>query len=209
MTKRILIFLLLFFAAGSCLGGSIRIKRRNGSWFRLQRFGKPCRALIEHRCAEKLLVKVVETTEVLSPSKFARAIPNRFKPISNSLPRLQGAKLYPAGRLPLRAFGPAAAEETVVPPLLGSVGRMKGRPSDHGFGCRDGNSMPSAAVGRFPAQTSRKSGKWCKRPCGWKRATRPALGKTGFLSSWVIRVECLGSTKVSTTGSFKMPVWIG
>ena len=58
----------------------------------------------------------------------------------------------------LAGVAPAAgnsevAQQTVVPSLAGKIGRMKGKPSDFGFGLPDTNGLPKISVGRFPARS--------------------------------------------------------
>ena len=51
------------------------------------------------------------------------------------------------------ASDPAIAEKTVVPTVRGSVGRMKGKLSDYGYGLPEKDGKPTVAIGRFPART--------------------------------------------------------
>src|SRR5262249_32496892 len=43
-------------------------------------------------------------------------------------------------------------ETKVIPPLHGTISRMKGQPTDNPFGCPDGTRLPTVAVGRLPAR---------------------------------------------------------
>ena len=147
--------------------------------------------LIEHRRAEKLHVIVVETTEVLSPEQIRKGDSQPLQVHLEKLCRDYKGPSYILLAGSLRGSGPAAAEETVVPPLLGSVGRMKGRPSDHAFGCRDGNSMPSAAVGRFPARNVEEIRQMVQKtlrleenhpPGPWQNRLLVVLGNPGGMS---------------------------
>jgi hypothetical protein len=45
------------------------------------------------------------------------------------------------------------AESRVLPPLTGTTSRMKGQPSDNGYGCLDNGLLPTVAVGRWPVRT--------------------------------------------------------
>lgn len=60
------------------------------------------------------------------------------------------------GRSYVLLVGTVKADEaaTIVPALKGSIGRMRGEPSDNGYGCPHDDLLPSVAVGRFPARTA-------------------------------------------------------
>ena len=47
--------------------------------------------------------------------------------------------------------------QMVVPPLVGTIGRMKGEPSDNGYGMpAEKDVMPTVAVGRLPAHSAKE-----------------------------------------------------
>lgn len=112
--------------------------------------------LIDHRTAEGLKVVVVETTQILTAEqikegnaellkKHLRQLSEDFKGSTSIL--LVGTAL---------TSGPTA-EKTAVPALRGTVGRMKNRPSDQGYGCLGTELMPKIAVGRFPARNAEEA----------------------------------------------------
>ena len=72
------------------------------------------------------------------------------------------------------------AARTVVPPLDGGVGRMKGQPSDNGYGCLDDGREPSVA-GRPPARAhgAGSRGKWCGKRWPTSATTSRANGGIG------------------------------
>lgn len=45
------------------------------------------------------------------------------------------------------------ADSRVLPPLTGTTSRMKGQPSDNGYGCCDNGLLPAVAVGRWPVRS--------------------------------------------------------
>ena len=147
MTRWINFLLVLLFAIGSCRGGE---ENQTPQWIVVMppAFRKAMTPLIEHRQKEKLRVKVIETTDFLSPEQIRRG---DSRPLQAELERLSRPENGPTYILLAGSLQPADAAAS-VPPLRGEFGRMKGRPSDYGFGCQGGHSMPSAAVGRFPAR---------------------------------------------------------
>ena len=107
--------------------------------------------LIEHRRAEGLEVVVVVTTNVLTREQIGNAIPLEAH-IRELFEQTKGPKyLLLAGAV--AASDPATAEQTVVPALSGTIGRLKEQPTDHGFSLPDKDGVPAVAVGRFPART--------------------------------------------------------
>ncbi len=109
--------------------------------------------LIEHRRAEGFQVRVVETTNLLTAGQIretnALSLQARLSRWCREYPGPSYVLLVGA----VAAADPAAAEQTVVPPLLGTTGVMRGEPSDHAYGSLDSNGAPTVAVGRFPART--------------------------------------------------------
>lgn len=109
--------------------------------------------LCEHRKAEGLRVVVVQTTDVLGDKELRAGEAGKLREHVNKLCRdyegtsyvlLVGAVDAPRG---------ADAAKVVLPPLAGTVSRMKGQPTDNGYGCPGDDRLPSVAVGRFPART--------------------------------------------------------
>ncbi len=108
--------------------------------------------LIVHRRAEGFHVVVVKTTDVLSGEQIKRG---QAVPLREHLQRLCSqahGKSFILLVGAATASDPITAEKTIVPPLRGTIGRMKGRPSDNGYGCMSEDLMPTVAVGRFPAR---------------------------------------------------------
>ena len=108
-----------------------------------------------------------------------RGTPRRRRPqaatsCEQTLPRPRRAELRPAGRARSWADKPEEAERTVVPPLDGGVGRMKGQPSDNGYGClerrpsavRAGRPISRTDGGRSPANGAENAGLRRRRPAG-------------------------------------------
>lgn len=110
--------------------------------------------LCEYRRSEGMHVDVVQTTEVLTPKQIhdsdAQALKDRIHELCE---RSKGRK-YVLLVGAIHAGDKKRAETTVVPPLRGTSGRMQGEPSDNGYGSPDKLTMPTVAVGRFPARSA-------------------------------------------------------
>jgi len=119
-------------------------------------FRKAIEPLCEQRKAQGLRVLVVPTTDLLSADEIRAGDGRKLREHINKLCReykgssfvlLVGA--IEGGRLP-------EPETRVLPALSGTIGRMKGQPSDNGYGCVDDSRTPTVPVGRFPARTERR-----------------------------------------------------
>jgi hypothetical protein len=97
--------------------------------------------LCDHRKAQGFHVVVVSAAESSALRDRVRQLCRDFKGTSYVL--LVGA--IEAGQL-------REPKQKVVPALRGTVSRMKGQPSDNGYGCFNEDLMPTVAVGRFPAR---------------------------------------------------------
>jgi hypothetical protein len=64
-------------------------------------------------------------------------------------------------------------EKKVLPPLRGTTGRMKGQPSDNGYGCLDDGLEPSVAVGRFPARSIKEAEGMVKKTLAFENDDKP------------------------------------
>jgi hypothetical protein len=116
-------------------------------------FREALQPLIEHRRTEGMKVHVVETREILKAEQIQQGNAELLKEHVHKLCReCQGPSYVLLVGAALATE--AAAEKTVVPALRGTIGRMKGQPSDHGYGCLDEAMMPTVAVGRFPARNA-------------------------------------------------------
>src|SRR5207237_7045136 len=100
-----------------------------------------------------LKVVVVETTNVLTREQIRKgnAIPLQAH-IKDLCQQTKGPKyLLLAGAVV--ASDPVTAEQTLVPTLSGTIGRMREQPGDYGFGLPGNDGVPAVVVGRFPART--------------------------------------------------------
>ncbi|HWG44812.1 MAG TPA: C25 family cysteine peptidase [Gemmataceae bacterium] len=138
-------------------------------------FRKAIEPLCEQRKAQGLRVVVVQTTDVLSAEEIRGGEARKLREHINKLCRehkgpsfvlLVGA--IESGRL-------AEPEKKVVPALSGTIGRMKGQPSDNGYGCFKDSRVPTVAVGRFPARTEEEARGMVAKTLDFERDARPGM----------------------------------
>ncbi len=136
-------------------------------------FRKAVEPLCQHRKKQGFHVVVVQTTDVLRADdlragdgrklcEYVHKLCRQYKGSSSIL--LVGA--IEAGRL-------ADAETKVLPPLSGTVGRMKDQPSDCGYGCLEGGQLPTIAVGRFPAHSEEEARAMTAKTLEYEDARHP------------------------------------
>jgi hypothetical protein len=138
-------------------------------------FRKTIEPLCEQRKSQGLRVIVVQTTDVLSGEEIREGDARKLREHVNKLCREYKGPSYvllvgaiESGRL-------AEPEKKVLPALVGTVGRMKGQPSDNGYGCLDDGRLPTVAVGRFPARTEEEARGMVAKTLEYERDTRPGL----------------------------------
>jgi hypothetical protein len=155
-------------------------------------FRQAVEPLCARRKAEGMQVVVVQTTDVLSPKEILAGDARKLRDKVNELCRQARGDRYVLLVGAVEPGGPADADRKVLPPLAGTVSRMKGEPSDNGYGCLGQGLLPEVAVGRFPARTEEEARQMVRktvdyeddrRPGDWKRrltvlAGVPALNPT-------------------------------
>ena len=134
------------------------------------------RAAVEPLCARRkaqgMRVVVVVTTEVVeNPSQKGAS-----SQLRDHLARLcrdyRGAsRILLLGAL--KANSPREARQIVVPPLSGTIGRMKGQPTDHGYGRPGDDLLPVVAVGRLPARTAEEARAMIQKTLDHEGDTQP------------------------------------
>jgi hypothetical protein len=136
-------------------------------------FRESLEPLCEHRKEQRLRVRVVQTTDVLSPAEIRSGDAHKLRDHIHKLCRAWEGPSYvllvggsEAGRL-------SDAEKKVLPPLPGTVGRMKGQPTDNAYGCLDGGFSPTVAIGRFPARTVEEARGMVGKTLEYERDARP------------------------------------
>ncbi|MHB1426596.1 MAG: C25 family cysteine peptidase [Gemmataceae bacterium] len=138
-------------------------------------FQKAVEPLCRHRESEGWHVVVVRTTDVLNRDDIRAGQAGKLCEHIHKLCRdYKGtSSVLLVGAI---ASGQLAEPETkVVPALAGTIGRMKGQPSDNGYGCLDDGRLPAVAVGRFPARTEEEAYGMVAKTLEFEQTTRPGL----------------------------------
>jgi hypothetical protein len=129
--------------------------------------------LCAQRKAEGFHVVVVPTTDVLSAEDVRKGRAELLRDHIHKLCRQSKGTSYVLLVGSAQAGAGAAADKVVVPPLRGTVGRMKGQPSDNGYGCLDRELLPALAVGRMPARTETEARQMVQKTLAFERDARP------------------------------------
>ncbi len=164
--------------------------------------------LCEHRRAEGMEVRVISTADVPEAARIREQIESvRCARKGSIFVLLVGA---------VNAAGGASAR-TVVPAFDGTEGRMKGVPTDHGYGCPDDRLMPAIAVGRFPVRTAKEAGAMVEKTLAFERDRRGAawrnrltvlLGNPGGATPLEKRVaEVFGPSQILDRLARLDPIW--
>ena len=129
--------------------------------------------LCEQRKSQGLHVTTVQTTDDLAKKEILAGDAEKLRDHIVKLCHGQkGAKYV----LLVGAVDPGGldeAEKKVLPPLRGSVGRMKGQPTDHGYGDPDQELLPTAAVGRFPARSVKEAQEMVEKTIAYEKDAKP------------------------------------
>lgn len=125
-------------------------------------FREAIQPLCDHRKAQGFHVAIVSTADTTLLRDRVRQLCRDFKGRSYVL--LVGA--IEAGQL-------AQPGQKVVPALRGTVSRMKGQPSDNGYGCLNEDVMPTVAVGRFPARSVAEAGGMVNKTLAYEQDDKP------------------------------------
>ncbi|HTU93354.1 MAG TPA: C25 family cysteine peptidase [Gemmataceae bacterium] len=144
-------------------------------------FRKAVEPLCQQRKSQGLHVVVVQTTDVLSRDDIRAGQAHKLREHINKLCRDHKGPSYV---LLVGAIEPGTVDEPenkVLPALAGAIGRMKGQPSDNGYGCLDNGRLPAAAVGRFPARTEEEARGMVAKTLEYERDARPALWRRRLL----------------------------
>jgi hypothetical protein len=133
--------------------------------------------LAAHRRKQGMRVVVLDVGKVLSAREIrlgdARKLRARLK--QRCRDHAGASYILLVGALSTRGF--LQPEGTVVPALEGTIGRMKGEPSDGGYGCLNDTRLPSVAVGRMPARTREEARAMVQKTLALERDQKPGAWK--------------------------------
>ena len=126
--------------------------------------------LIQQRRTDGFKVVVLDASEVFSPEQLRQG---------DGVPLLARLKaLCPPGHMPdyvlLAGVWTTTNVESTVPSLRGAVERMKGQPSDSGYGLPGADGGPAIAVGRFPARTADELASMVRKTLAFEQTAAPA-----------------------------------
>lgn len=136
-------------------------------------FRQAVQPLCDHRKEQGLSVVVVQTTDVLSPQEIKAGEAGKLREHVTALCRKHQGPSYVLLVGAVAAGKVADPEKVVVPALPGTSGRMKGKPSDNGYGCLDKELLPAVAVGRFPATAEAEAKQMVQKTIAFETDQRP------------------------------------
>ena len=151
-------------------------------------------------------VSVVTTTDLLAKEEIERGDARKLGEAVHQVCRQGHGQAYIL-LVGATAVGPGKdAQATVVPPLTGTIGRMKDRPTDNAFGCLGSDRLPSIAVGRLPARTAAEAQQMVEKilaferegqQASWRRSITLLVGNPGGrspaergLANWYVSNTC-------------------
>jgi hypothetical protein len=135
------------------------------------------REVVEPLCrlrqSQGLRVEVVQTTDVLSERDVrageAEKLRERVVRLCHDFKGTSYVLLVGA----VEAGTLTDAEKKVAPPLLGTAGRMKGQPSDNGYGTPGEALLPAVAVGRLPARSADEARQMVRKTLAYETDAAP------------------------------------
>jgi hypothetical protein len=170
--------------------------------------------LCKHRKAQGMKVVVIKTTDVLSEREILAGDTAKLRDLVLKQCREGKGDRYLLLVGSIEA-GPLTDPATkVLPPLKGTVSRMKGKLTDHGYGCPGTDHVPRVAVGRFPARTILEAQQMVARtiayenntqPGEWRRRVTVLAGAPGFGASVDKMVENMAFNRLGRLA----PIWQG
>jgi hypothetical protein len=139
-------------------------------------FRKAVEPLCQQRKQQGLHVVVVQTSDVLRREDIRAGRAEKLREHIRKLCREHKGPSYVllVGAISCRTDFKSVLQ-VVLPALAGTIGRMKGQPSDNGYGCLDDGRLPSVAVGRFPARTEEEARGMVAKTLEYEQTTRPGL----------------------------------
>ncbi|MGD0262182.1 MAG: C25 family cysteine peptidase [Verrucomicrobiota bacterium] len=171
---------LLFLAWG---GLASRAEDSLGQWILVTPpdFRPALAPLIEHRQTEGFKVVVLETTDVLDQKQLHECDGTPLQARLNQLFQHHHGRSYLLLAGISGTAGLTNAENIIAPSLRGAIGRMKGEPSDSGYGLPGKDGMPAVPVGRFPARTADELRALVQKTLAFEQDLQPAPWRNRLL----------------------------
>jgi hypothetical protein len=133
--------------------------------------------LAKHRKAQGMRVVVLDTSTLLTPAEIRANDTRKLRTRLQKLCRDHAGPSYILLAGAVTAGGLPQPERAVIPPLSGTIGRMKGEPTDNSYGCLDSTRLPTVAVGRLPARSEAEAEAMVKKVLALENDTKPGLWK--------------------------------
>jgi hypothetical protein len=135
------------------------------------------RTAVEPLCAQRkaqgLRVAVVQTTDILSERQVCDGEAEKLRRHVGQLCRDFKGKSYVLLVGAVAAGDLEKADQKVTPALAGTAGRMKGQPSDNGYGLPDDDLRPAVAVGRLPARSADEARQMVEKILAYEKDSTP------------------------------------
>jgi hypothetical protein len=147
-------------------------------------FRSALQPLWDHRKAEGFQVVTLQTTDILSEKEILAADARKLRDKVNKLCRDHKDSTYVLLVGAVEPNGLADPETKVLPPLKGTVSRMKNQPTDHGYGNPGDDFLPTTVVGRFPADSEEEVKQMVQKTLAFERDRQPG--------EWRRRLTVLG-----------------
>ncbi len=141
-------------------------------------FRQAVQPLCDHRKEQGLRVVVVQSTDVLTAAEIKKGQADKLRAHLVQLCKDHKGPSYVLLVGAVGAGGLAEPERKVVPAMPGSAGRMKGQPSDNGYGCLDRELLPAVAVGRFPARSEEEARQMVRKTLDFEKDRAPGSWRT-------------------------------
>jgi hypothetical protein len=129
--------------------------------------------LCKQRQAEGMQVVIVQTTAVLDEKEILAGDADKLAARVHKLCKDHEGTSYVLLVGAVEAGKLTDPSKKVVPPLRGTISRMKNQPTDNGYGCLDGERLPTVAVGRFPARSEEEVKQMVEKILAYELDTQP------------------------------------
>ncbi len=130
-------------------------------------------SLCEYRKAEGMKVVVIPTTDVLSKDEILASDGRKLAERLRAILKQAKGPCYVLLVGCVEKGNLQEAEQKIVPPLRGSISRMKDQPTDNPYGCLDDSRLPTVAVGRLPARTEAEAKQMVRKILTFERDNQP------------------------------------
>jgi hypothetical protein len=129
--------------------------------------------LCQQRKTQGMQVTALQTSDALTEEEILAGEAGKLRERVNQLCRRSKGPSYVLLVGAVEAENLENSAKKILPPLHGTAGRMKGQPTDNGYGCPGDDLVPTVAVGRLPARTVDECRAMIAKTLAYERDTRP------------------------------------